>query len=284
MIMKNDKKKIGFSPTKKIFSAAAMLAVSASMLATSTYAWFSMNTQVTATGMNVKAKAEGGIVISNESKADWNASSTASHNTSVELIPTSSYNMTTWYHASSDDAKDAKAGQSADKYTAISTSAGNLSVNEGVGIWTRGSDDTSNIYLLNSFFIKSSSEQMTGETLYVNDISVTGDSTSGNLDKALRLAVVYDTTTLIYAPLESTTSQYTVGAQSGGNVTPLASSAVNQTLKSNVNIPAYSSTTPLEVKVYLFFEGEDANCKSENITATLDGLTATVRFGTTTIT
>jgi hypothetical protein len=40
MIMKNNKKR---SPMMKIVSAAAMLAVSASMLGTSTYAWFTMN-------------------------------------------------------------------------------------------------------------------------------------------------------------------------------------------------------------------------------------------------
>jgi hypothetical protein len=54
MNMKNNKKK---SPMMKIVSAAAMLAVSASMLGTSTYAWFAMNTTVNVTGMQITAQS-----------------------------------------------------------------------------------------------------------------------------------------------------------------------------------------------------------------------------------
>jgi hypothetical protein len=70
MIMKNDKKKIGFSPMKKVISAAGMLAVSASMLATSTYAWFSMNKTVTATGMQVTAKSNNTFLLINTGDND----------------------------------------------------------------------------------------------------------------------------------------------------------------------------------------------------------------------
>jgi hypothetical protein len=54
MNMKNNKKK---SPMMKIVSAAAMLAVSASMLGTSTYAWFTMNKEVTVASMGISAKS-----------------------------------------------------------------------------------------------------------------------------------------------------------------------------------------------------------------------------------
>lgn len=64
--MKNDKKNKGFSPMKKVISAAGMLAVSASMLGTSTFAWFSMNRTVTATNMTVQATASQSLVIASE--------------------------------------------------------------------------------------------------------------------------------------------------------------------------------------------------------------------------
>ena len=53
------------SPMMKIVSAAAMLAVSASMLATSTYAWFSMNTDVTVTAMQLSAKSDDAYLLVN---------------------------------------------------------------------------------------------------------------------------------------------------------------------------------------------------------------------------
>ena len=43
---------------RKLIPAFAMLLVSAILVSTSTYAWFSMNTQVTATGMQIKAKSD----------------------------------------------------------------------------------------------------------------------------------------------------------------------------------------------------------------------------------
>ena len=44
--------------SKKLIPAIGMLMLSAVMLATSSFAWFSMNESVTATGMSVSAKAE----------------------------------------------------------------------------------------------------------------------------------------------------------------------------------------------------------------------------------
>jgi hypothetical protein len=58
-------KKKNSSPMKKLIPAAGMLMVSAMMLASSTYAWFSMNKVVTATGMQINATSEGALVISN---------------------------------------------------------------------------------------------------------------------------------------------------------------------------------------------------------------------------
>lgn len=64
--MKNNNKKKG-STAKKLMPAAMMLAVSASMLGTSTYAWFTMNKYVTVTGMEVKTTVSSNLLISHDS-------------------------------------------------------------------------------------------------------------------------------------------------------------------------------------------------------------------------
>ena len=52
--------------TRKLFPALAMLLLAAVMMSTATYAWFSMNTTVTASGMSVKAEVnETFLLISN---------------------------------------------------------------------------------------------------------------------------------------------------------------------------------------------------------------------------
>jgi len=60
--MKNTRKK--GNPAKKLIPAAGSLMVSAVMLATSTYAWFTMNKTVTVTGMEVKTKVGDNLLIS----------------------------------------------------------------------------------------------------------------------------------------------------------------------------------------------------------------------------
>lgn len=48
---------------RKLIPAFAMLLVSAIMMSTASFAWFTMNDEVTATGMNIQAQATGSLVI-----------------------------------------------------------------------------------------------------------------------------------------------------------------------------------------------------------------------------
>ncbi len=60
------------SAMKKLVPAAGMLALSASMLATSTYAWFTMNKTVNVTGMEMKTTVGSNLLISdNNYEADY---------------------------------------------------------------------------------------------------------------------------------------------------------------------------------------------------------------------
>jgi hypothetical protein len=54
------------SAVKKLIPAAGMLALSASMLATSTYAWFSMNKSVNVTGFEIQAKSNNTFLLIGE--------------------------------------------------------------------------------------------------------------------------------------------------------------------------------------------------------------------------
>ena len=60
----NMKKTNNKSPMKRIAASATMLATSAAMLGTSTYAWFTMNKTVTVTGMEMKTQVGANLLIS----------------------------------------------------------------------------------------------------------------------------------------------------------------------------------------------------------------------------
>ena len=121
---------------KKLIPAIVLLLVSAIILSTASFAWFSMNTQVVALNMQVKAVAEDGLLIKNELDADsatnWKVSTNASYGSLVDLAPTSTANLTDWYHNKSDDQNDAKAGQLAATYETLSTNT-NWMRDEGSG-------------------------------------------------------------------------------------------------------------------------------------------------------
>ena len=63
-------------------------------------------------------------------------------------------------------------------------------------------------------------------------------------------------------------------------VAPDANHIVNTSFLTGQTIPA-SNEAPLQIDIYLYYEGEDAECKSANLTATLDQLNVQVEFGTT---
>ena len=70
---------------RKLLPALSMLLISALLMGSSTFAWFSMNTTVSATGMQVTATAASSLVITNQSA---NINSTATNTQGMTAITT----------------------------------------------------------------------------------------------------------------------------------------------------------------------------------------------------
>lgn len=307
------------SPMMKIVSAAAMLAVSASMLGTSTYAWFTMNKTVEVTNMTVKAQAEGGLLISetagHAASDQWDDVATAKNLPSgVVLLPTSSSDTKAWYHANSKSAND-EAGASEDELSdnlsgdyatlslintdAITTAvAGTNAANE---IYYVDGDSTSGYssagdsayYVKYTYYLKTSNENgVTGmgladtkQCLSIKDVSVTGASTSTVLDKSLRVGVAIDGKFYIFAPLYTGTgtdtpaAYYVFDGDDGDENIHIAAIPANGVAYTDIaSLNGVTTDSPLQADIYLWYEGEDPNCKSENITSTLDQLVVGLKF------
>lgn len=266
-----------------------MVLVAAVALGSSTYAWFAANTQVTAEGMSVQAQAENGIVIANSNGTDWKSTASAV-TASATLFPTSTKDASTWYHNVSDEADNSKSSQDASSYTNLTSTLKISNSTYGVGYidknndsaYAAGTDD--GYYLLNTFKIKSSSADMTGITLYINKVEVTtSTSASTALNGSLRVAIVVGNQTYIYAPVNGATSTYKVGGGATADFTPYTT-ASGKNLATTVTSIKATNEDATPVSIYCFYEGEDANCKSTNITGiSPDSLSVTVQFGTTEI-
>lgn len=256
---------------KKLIPAIALLLVSVILLGSSTYAWFSMNNQVTATGMKVKAKADSGIVIkyAGDNTATFKTTADVGETTANELYPTSTVDLTNWYKASSSQKDDAEAGQAAGNYTAV------------------GAGEVANYYKQYDFIVRSSAEAVpvTGVKLAVNSFSVSSTTTtSASLDKAVRLGVLCNGTFYIYAPMADADvtiaplyTYDTTKSDKVGETTCTTNNGDQFVIPSNT-IPA--NDTGITVSVFVWFEGEDENCKSTNVTATLDNIDVEVTFQT----
>lgn len=298
--------------TKIIVPALGVLLLSTAASVTGTVAWFSMNNFVTATGMEVKAKAENGIVISNAaSGSTWKETAASAHSDTLALKPTSTATGATWVHSTSNDAADENTENDYELLNIAVDStygAGYVNDNDNANYQYEagGSGETayeadSTYYSLHSFYVKSSAEAIT-KTIYITNVKATLPDTqnSANLNKALRVLVKLngnDDTAKVYSPVYAA-ANYSVatsagkydteqeGAATRASVTPINASGTNgliaeasQQFLANQAIPA-SSGTPLRFDIYLYFEGEDPNCISNNLTASLDNIQVEVTFGT----
>ena len=110
---------------KKLIPAIAMLLVSAVLLGTSTFAWFSMNNKVTVTGLQIQTTVTNNLLVDNYTGGSWDtndstfeASKTQSITTDNVVVPVSTIDGTNFYFAKKDNVRgngDAKA----DDYYAV---------------------------------------------------------------------------------------------------------------------------------------------------------------------
>lgn len=140
---------------KKLIPALCMLLVSAVLLGSSTYAWFSMNNKVTVTGMQISTTVSSNLFIAGDEigstavKGDNNFKSLYNSTTSTGvLLPVSSVNGVSFFYNTPDNAK---ADGSADNknYTALDSNFANLKDS-----YNKSSDDTVKGYVDYVFQLK----------------------------------------------------------------------------------------------------------------------------------
>ena len=232
--------------------------------------------------MQVQARSEGGIVIAAyqfagdtytaPEESAFASEATATASTSYNLYPTSALkDLTKWFHA---------------KSTSVNSHTGVAGTYEELTL-VNGKTGTSQYYLMNKFDIKS----LEGTTnLYVSTITVSNSTNSAALNRSLRIAIKNTGTNTVYifAPLYTTETDVTtlaycsaVNATSHiGTVTNYASGEITcgnpATYK---QVATGLGTTAVAFEIYIYYEGEDVNCKSINAT-NIDTLTIDVAFTT----
>lgn len=264
-LMTNTKKK---SKNKmKLLSAVGMLTVSAAMLVSSTFAWFSMNKRVTAQTMSISAKSADPIIeISANGSTFANALTTGSNwtlpdTTDVKLklvTPTaiSNANAVSWGWASSTDHADAQKNKAT---TAVSLSAATSpAATENNRAAYLG--DANDLYVLTQkLTIRNVSADVAATNLVIDTVNI--DKGSNTIGNAVRVLFVSGGKYAIYEPGASgtaaaaSTPQWldSTNAMTTGTNGPIV--AATLAAKGTGTTPAAGSS--VDVDVYVFFDGTD---------------------------
>ena len=259
--------------TKIIIPAMGLLLLSTAASITGTVAWFSVNTTVTANGMSVKAKAQEGITISNAAAGTYNFTAASVKDTCAALYPASSWNCSTFL-------------------TSVSTNPGLANTQQTYTTATAWVDNDHDAhYVVHDFYIRSSSPAaLTVGSLDVNEVTakVGGAAAAQNLSKSLRVGVVFagSSNYYIYAPVTGYSTPVSVQKAAGAYSTAEGARASVAALASNTEsndtavreIPA-NGANGLHVSVYVWFEGEDAACISNNLVVDTEQLDIAIEFG-----
>ena len=263
---------------KQLMAAIAMVVVSAIALSSSTYAWFASNNTVTATTTKVQAQAEDGLEIAVGSNVTLDSSFSTAASASgdaVNLLPTSTIDVANWFHASAENA--------------AASTATDATMEKIEPDATSGIVDEKQYFLLNQFTIRTT-DGGKAKDVKISEVKVTSATIAANaLDNSLRVVVTDgESNTYFFKPTlaagDSTNNKQVESVSGTGENKVVTRTVVvlqptkpaenaRQTILSNVN---HGGKT---VKVYVYYEGEDATLYSNNISSQLkDQINVTVEF------
>lgn len=265
--------------TLKLVPAFAMLLVSAILVSTSTYAWFSMNSSVTATGMSVEAVTDGSLYISKAaSKPDYDdiiLGTVDFTDTAQKIRPTSTINLSDWYFAPAEEASN-YAKSSTTNFSAIGT-ASNYYYTKTV--WIRSENDFDSLVVdgvtITPTYNAGATDQVLDGALTVGFKVVDVTNTSGNV------ASLTATSAPAFVSNEAASARH--GAVKAG--TPPTIDTTNITfnpatgISSNASVALWTKgnteTTDIsnyvfQVQIFVYFDGQSNSCYSNALLNAID--------------
>ena len=270
-MMKNNNKKKG-STAKKLMPAAMMLAVSASMLGTSTYAWFTMNREVTVTGMQVNTTVGSNLMIAKTTTDATTALTDADFKTSdVDILsallePVSTINGEDFFYTDTANV-DGRGDAMADTYIEYDPSDtsdfnSKYETTGAIGykdyaFQLKANNTTNNPAYINVtgldlvYGAAAETEHAYRAAMFVEDIGTSLGATTGDVG----------TLKTILAPTGTASGYYFTSGSAVKDEDELASVSSLSTA-ANIATVSANSTHYYKVVVRLWLEGEDQTCNN----------------------
>lgn len=288
---------------KKLIPALALLLVSAVLLGTSTFAWFTMNNRVTVTGMSVTTKVSSNLLIA-ATNSETNYATTLNQTRTAVLEPVSSKNGTNFFYTAASNvyadgspkaanyvaynesdsldgewstplASATAAGRDDEYSAAFNTAYANTVTNSTASVYYGYVDFT--------FFLKATNAEASAKELRLTTCNLLYNSAAidfaGGAGKAWRIAVFSQasaaetatsgigTLKSILAPSGATYFTSGKAAATAYTAEPYAAGTVDtvSNLSTAVVIDTVTAgaTNYYKVVVRLWLEGEDDTCNNE---------------------
>ena len=266
----------------KLIPAIVLLLVSAIMMSTATYAWFSMNNRVTVTGMEVKTKVSSNLLIAEDNVED-DFTTRLSQTQKGLLEPVSSINGTAFYYTV--DAKATGELSSGGVYTlynaetaASSATYGNkfsetYNVTKSDALAVNETVDAAVGYIDYVFYLKATNSESASQTVKMTRCNLTYNDGDVS-DKAWRVAMFAQTTSKdtsvdtigdLKTILAFSDATYFTGSSAVNGTTASSKAAVSSLGNEAIVGTAIESgnTVYYKVVIRLWLEGEDNTCSND---------------------
>lgn len=276
---------------KKLIPALALLLVSAVMLATSSFAWFSMNTTVTVTGMSVSTRISDNLQIASDTidstakKADNLFQNGLNQTVTGILEPVSTVDGEAFFYTATDNVKadgdaitDAYIAYDADVDATDDTNynnafSENYDVKKTEGTAVAYVDYVFQIKAINSDTSTDKNVKLTGVNLLYNNLA----AVENNI-KAFRVAVfaeditsgtaTADVGSLVTILAPSAAAYRATGKAVASTAGPVSEGAMTTAVSelgsaATIGTVAAGTTGYFKVVVRLWLEGEDTTCNSQ---------------------
>lgn len=264
---------------KKIIPSICMLLVTAVLMGTSTYAWFSMNREVKATGMQVTASTSSNLIISKSEITDFSGNGVNDYDVAfgdtgyTAFAPASSADGKAFFKSDLSASKNESSELPADaKFVALDNTNDNQGEvkywrTETLYVGVKGVSPLGALSVIPNITVNKKGTEETGKAVY----------------NALRIAVFYTESKEVGATaVANTNSELLIfagdgtartwnGAKAAGLAKTEANyTAMTATAKNTVTGVALKGLTELAVKtsykitIVIWLEGQDADCTANN--------------------
>lgn len=254
------------SRRRVLISSLAMLLVALVALSTATYAWFTASTVATAKGINVRTSQASELQIS---KNDLQWGTLVNYNVSNKLLlPVSSANGTSWFTA---DAAAATASTLKEGTIASQTDLGSYVIRDQINVQNIGDAAVENVTI---------SLSVPNNYLRVAIVpAAAGGPTAGIAEGTSFADYIFDSDNEAYSALTSTT-----GTAQAITTRNAANAALNSDDDDSndvdnvysINVGTLTKNQAKYYNLYVWFEGQDAQCYDANAGATVTDIEITV--------